>query len=95
MKQFNKISWFYISQIEEEHAEALKELSNVRELLMAQYKVNEASQGEITMLTEKIKDQEKEFQSKLQEYVQSLNVRNERIQVKYDFMVFKEKFSIF
>lgn len=55
---------------------------------MAQYKVNEASQEEITMLNEKIKGQEKEFQSKLQEYVQFLDIRNERIQVKYDYMIF-------
>lgn len=67
--------------MEEEHAETAKELSRIQELLTSQYNVNEVSTKEIVTLTEKLKQQEKEFETKLQEYLHLLDLRNARIQV--------------
>lgn len=69
-----------LRNIEEKHAETLKELNNAKELLLTQYNVNVASQEEIKLLTEKVDNREKDFETKLQEYLHLLDLRNARIQ---------------
>lgn len=66
----------------------MKELSNVQELLVAQYNLNKAAQEEVKSLTEKIEQEKKEFEVKLQEYSHLLDLRSARIQVKLNLITY-------
>ncbi|XP_054715409.1 protein fantom-like [Uloborus diversus] len=69
-----------LEKSELDHVETVKELHNIRDLLMTQYDVNKASQIEVKALTEKLDQQEKEFAAKVEEYSHLLDLRAARIQ---------------
>ncbi|GBM65378.1 Protein fantom, partial [Araneus ventricosus] len=64
---------------ETEHLETLHELDNVREMLMTQCNINKVTQDEMKLLTEKLEEQQKEYQTQLQEYSHLLDLRAARI----------------
>ncbi|CAL1296145.1 unnamed protein product, partial [Larinioides sclopetarius] len=69
-----------LKMCETEHLETLHELDNVREMLMTQCNINKVAQDEMKLLTEKLEEQQKKYQTQLQEYSHLLDLRAARIQ---------------
>ncbi|GFS89708.1 protein fantom [Nephila pilipes] len=69
-----------LTMVETEHFQTLQELDNVREVLITQRDINKIAQDEIKLLTQQLEEQQKEFQTQLQECSHLLDLRAARIQ---------------
>ncbi|XP_051884602.1 protein fantom isoform X2 [Pristis pectinata] len=88
----NKDLEFSIRELQATHAETVQELEKTRNLLFMQYKINKDYQNEVNTVTKKMEDNNREYEIKLEQYAQLLDVRAERIR-KLEDLLFKESVS--
>lgn len=75
----SKDSEISIRELQATHAETVQELEKTRNLLFMQYKINKDYQNEVNTVTKKMEDNDREYEMKLEQYAQLLDVRAERI----------------
>ncbi|XP_048576646.1 protein fantom-like isoform X2 [Nematostella vectensis] len=61
------------------HADTVNELEKTRNMLIIQHKINKDYKTEVDRVTRKMTDDKKEYDLKMQEYAQLLDIRAERI----------------
>ncbi|XP_072135661.1 protein fantom isoform X4 [Mobula birostris] len=77
--KINKDLELSIQELQATHAETVQELEKTRNLLFMQYKINKDYQNEVNTVTKKMEDNNREYEIKLEQYAQLLDVRAERI----------------
>ncbi|XP_059848811.1 protein fantom isoform X4 [Hypanus sabinus] len=75
----NKDLELSIQELQATHAETIQELEKTRNLLFMQYRINKDYQNEVNTVTKKMEDNNREYEIKLEQYAQLLDVRAERI----------------
>ncbi|XP_069757688.1 protein fantom isoform X2 [Narcine bancroftii] len=75
----NKDLEFSMRELQATHAETVQELEKTRNLLFMQYKINKDYQNELNTVAKKMEDNNREYEIKLEQYAQLLDVRGERI----------------
>ncbi|CAH1779675.1 unnamed protein product [Owenia fusiformis] len=68
-----------ILEIQAEYAETINELEKTRNMLIVQHRINKDYQTEVAAVTSKMEENRKEYETKLEEYAQLLDIRAARI----------------
>uniref|UniRef100_A0A4W3JGI6 RPGRIP1 like n=1 Tax=Callorhinchus milii TaxID=7868 RepID=A0A4W3JGI6_CALMI len=66
-------------ELQARHAETVQELEKTRNMLIMQYKINKDYQSEVDTVTRKMEDNKREYEMKLDQYAQLLDIRADRI----------------
>ncbi|XP_067905559.1 protein fantom isoform X1 [Heterodontus francisci] len=66
-------------ELQAAHAETIQELEKTRNMLFMQYKINKDYQSEVDTVTQKMEDTNREYEIKLEQYTQLLDIRADRI----------------
>ncbi|XP_077868086.1 protein fantom-like [Saccoglossus kowalevskii] len=77
--ELNKDMKQQIVGLQAEHAETVEELEKTRNMLILQHKINRDYQQEVESSTARLEDYKKEYDTKLEEYAQLLDIRAARI----------------
>ncbi|XP_078400393.1 protein fantom isoform X1 [Cetorhinus maximus] len=75
----NKDLEYSVRELQAAHAETVQELEKTRNMLLIQYKINKDYQSEVDTVTRKMEDNNREYEIKLGQYAQLLDVRADRI----------------
>ncbi|XP_077993112.1 protein fantom-like [Glandiceps talaboti] len=78
-EELNKDLKQQIVGLQAEHAETVEELEKTRNMLILQHKINRDYQQEVESATQRLEDYKKEYDTKLEEYAQLLDIRAARI----------------
>jgi len=62
-----------------DHAETIEELEKTRNMLIVQHQINKDYQQEVDAVNQKMEENKTEYESKLDEYAQLLDIRAARI----------------
>uniref|UniRef100_UPI00398E4E3B protein fantom isoform X2 n=1 Tax=Pristiophorus japonicus TaxID=55135 RepID=UPI00398E4E3B len=68
-----------LRELQATHAETVQELEKTRNMLFMQYKINKDYQSEVDTVTRKMEDTNREYEIKLEQYAQLLDIRADRI----------------
>ena len=68
-------------ELQSEHADTINELEKTRNMLIMQHKINKDYQLEVSSVTSKMEEDKNEYETKLEEYAQLLDIRAARIRV--------------
>ncbi|GCB60116.1 hypothetical protein scyTo_0006814, partial [Scyliorhinus torazame] len=68
-----------VRELQATHAETIQELEKTRNMLLMQYKINKDYQSEVDTVTQKMEDNNREYEIKLEQYAQLLDIRADRI----------------
>ncbi|XP_067853984.1 protein fantom isoform X2 [Heptranchias perlo] len=75
----NKDLEYSVRELQATHAETVQELEKTRNMLFMQYKINKDYQSEVDTVTRKMEDDKREYEIKLEQYAQLLDIRVDRI----------------
>ncbi|XP_041047714.1 protein fantom isoform X3 [Carcharodon carcharias] len=75
----NKDLEYSVRELQAAHAETVQELEKTRNMLLIQYKINKDYQSEVDTVTRKMEDNNREYEIKLGQYAQLLDIRADRI----------------
>ena len=70
-----------VAMLQAEHAETASELEKTRNMLILQHKINRDYQMEVESATQRLDDYKQEYETKLDESAQLLDMRAARIKV--------------
>ena len=70
-----------IRELQAEHADTIQELEKTRNMLIVQHKINKDYAQEADAVTAKMEELKAEYDEKLEEYAQLLDIRAARIRV--------------
>ncbi|XP_048402684.1 protein fantom isoform X2 [Stegostoma tigrinum] len=70
---------YSMRELQATHAETVQELEKTRNMLLMQYKINKDYQSEVDTVTQKMEDNNREYEIKLEQYAQLLDIRANRI----------------
>ncbi|XP_043562921.1 protein fantom isoform X1 [Chiloscyllium plagiosum] len=70
---------YSVRELQATHAETVQELEKTRNMLLMQYKINKDYQTEVDTVTRKMEDNNREYEIKLEQYAQLLDIRADRI----------------
>ncbi|XP_048461845.1 protein fantom isoform X2 [Rhincodon typus] len=70
---------YSVRELQATHAETVQELEKTRNMLLMQYKINKDYQSEVDTVTQKMEDNNREYEIKLEQYAQLLDIRANRI----------------
>ena len=73
-----------VVEMRAEHADTINELEKTRNLLIIQYKLNKDYAQEVQSVTAKMEEERAEYEEKLEEFAQLLDIRAMRIRVGSD-----------
>ncbi|XP_078365018.1 protein fantom-like isoform X2 [Oculina patagonica] len=68
-----------VQELQASHADTINELEKTRNMLIIQHKINKDYQTEVERVTKKMSEDKKEYDLKMQEYAQLLDIRADRI----------------
>nr|XP_058967650.1 protein fantom-like [Pocillopora verrucosa] len=68
-----------VQELQAAHADTINELEKTRNMLIIQHKINKDYQTEVERVTKKMTEDKKEYDLKMQEYAQLLDIRADRI----------------
>ncbi len=68
-----------VREMRAEHADTINELEKTRNLLIVQHKINKDYQQEVEAVTNRMEENKTEYETRLQEYAQLLDIRAARI----------------
>ncbi|KAJ7360419.1 Protein fantom [Desmophyllum pertusum] len=68
-----------VQELHASHADTINELEKTRNMLIIQHKINKDYQTEVERVTKKMSEDKKEYDLKMQEYAQLLDIRADRI----------------
>lgn len=69
----------HVTELQASHADTINELEKTRNMLIIQHKINKDYQTEVERVTKKMTEDKKEYDLKMQEYAQLLDIRADRI----------------
>lgn len=69
--------------LQAEHADTVNELEKTRNMLLLQNKINRDYKQEVDSSTRRLEDYKQEYETKLDEYAQLLDIRAARIKVRH------------
>ncbi|PIK44491.1 hypothetical protein BSL78_18663 [Apostichopus japonicus] len=78
-EEVNKDLKLQLGQLQADHAETANELEKTRNMLLLQYKINKDYQQEVEESSRRMEEYQTEYETKLQEYAQLLDIRAARI----------------
>ncbi|XP_033626403.1 protein fantom-like isoform X2 [Asterias rubens] len=78
-EEMNKDLKMQVITLQAEHAETVSELEKTRNMLILQHKINRDYQIEVEGATTRLDDYKQEYETKLEEYAQLLDIRAARI----------------
>ncbi|XP_038049511.1 protein fantom-like isoform X2 [Patiria miniata] len=78
-EEMNKDLKAQVVSLQAEHAETVSELEKTRNMLILQHKINRDYQIEVEGATTRLEDYKQEYETKLEEYAQLLDIRAARI----------------
>lgn len=71
-----------LEELNAQHADTINELEKTRNMLIVQHKINKDYQQEAVACRTKLDETRQDFESRLEEYAQLLDIRAARIKVK-------------
>ncbi|XP_020602821.1 protein fantom-like isoform X2 [Orbicella faveolata] len=77
--EMNKDLKRQVQELQASHADTINELEKTRNMLIIQHKINKDYQTEVERVTKKMSEDKKEYDLKMQEYAQLLDIRADRI----------------
>lgn len=69
----------HVTELQASHADTINELEKTRNMLIIQHKINKDYQTEVERVTKQMTEDKKEYDLKMQEYAQLLDIRADRI----------------
>jgi len=69
----------HVTELQASHADTINELEKTRNMLIIQHKINKDYQTEVERVAKKMTEDKKEYDLKMQEYAQLLDIRADRI----------------
>lgn len=78
-EEIDKDTQKHIQELQASHADTINELEKTRNMLVLQHKINKDYQMEVDRVSKKMVEDKKEYDLRLQEYAQLLDIRADRI----------------